>query len=82
MAYCTGLDELKTGQSALISTLEGDGAIRDRLTDLGFTKNSRITCLFSSMWNDPRAYEVKGSVVALRKSDAQKIRCFPEGVKR
>ena len=69
------LASLSEGQSGVIHALDLHGAMHDRLCDLGFTKGSVVTCLFSSLWGDPRAYRIRGSVIALRQSDAQHVRC-------
>ena len=46
------------------------GEVRRRLMDLGLTPGARVTCLFSAPSGDPRAYMVRGSVIALRREDA------------
>ena len=38
--------------------------------DLGFTPGAGVTCLFAAPSGDPRAYMVRGSVIALRRADA------------
>lgn len=44
-----------------------------RILDMGIIKGAKITRLFSSPFGDPTAYEVKNTVIALRKSDSDKI---------
>ena len=46
------------------------GYVRRRLMDLGLTPGARVACLFSAPSGDPRAYMVRGSVIALRREDA------------
>lgn len=46
---------------------------KKRMFDLGFVYNSRITPLYSSMFGGTIAYLIKGSVIALREKDANKI---------
>ncbi len=50
----------------------------ERLLTLGFTKESQGKCLFSSAFGDPRAYQVKDTVVALRACDANQVYCEVE----
>ena len=38
--------------------------------DLGFTPGAGVRCLFAAPSGDPRAYMVRGSVIALRRADA------------
>lgn len=73
------LTALHSGQSGVIDRVDQQGAMYERLCDLGFTQGSVVTCLFSSLFGDPRAYRIRGSVVALRRSDASLIRCRPCG---
>lgn len=46
---------------------------KDRLIELGFTKNTEIIPLHISPMGDPTAYFIRGSVMALRKEDADNI---------
>ena len=70
------------GESARIARLTGTGAMQSRLCDLGFTENSRVTCLFPSAFGDPRAYRIRDTVVALRSGDARTVLCLAEGGKK
>ena len=67
------LMELPVGQSAIVTRLHAQRALRQRLIDLGFIEGSEIACLFSSPLGDPRAYRVHGSVIALRARDAANV---------
>lgn len=73
------LHELGLGESAYVSGLSASGAMQARLLDLGFTSGSKVTCLFTSALGDPRAYQVKGTVIALRAEDAQTVLCQERG---
>lgn len=68
-----GLNELGIGVDARVMGLAKDCAMRRRLLDLGFTQGARTVCLFASACGDPRAYEVRGAVIALRAKDARAI---------
>lgn len=76
------LDRLASGESARIARLTGTGAMQSRLCDLGFTENSRVTCLFPSAFGDPRAYRIRDTVVALRSGDTRTVLCLAEGGKK
>lgn len=67
------LSELKIGCSGTISENASDSDIRRRLADVGFTEGCGVVCVGESFSGDPRAYLVKGSVFALRNSDAENI---------
>jgi len=76
------LDLLAVGDSAVISSIRGEGAMRDRLQELGFTSKAPVTCLFPAVFGDPRAYRIKNTLIALRNADAKLIECrFKEGEK-
>lgn len=64
------LTDLKFGQSAVVSALAAEGAIRRRLQDMGLIEGTKIECVGTSPLGDPSAYLVRGAVVALRKKDA------------
>lgn len=49
------------------------GTIRRRLLDLGLIKGTKIVPVLISPSKDPRAFEVRGSLIAIRKEDANKI---------
>ena len=67
------LDELSIGDEGTITGLTTAGAMRARLTSLGFLRGNRVRCLFSSALGDPRAYGLMGAVVALRREDAATV---------
>ena len=41
--------------------------------DLGFAEGAGIRCLFRSMFGDPTAYEICGTVIALRAGDSASV---------
>ena len=47
--------------------------IKRRLSGLGINEGTQLIRLFSASGGDPTAYSVRGTVVALRKSDAENI---------
>jgi len=73
------LTALPCSQSAVICAMEGKGPMCERLRDLGFHETGTVTCLFSSVFGDPRAYRIKDTVVALRDSDACHVICKAPG---
>ncbi|MDE7154347.1 MAG: ferrous iron transport protein B [Muribaculaceae bacterium] len=71
------LDELKTGQSAIIVKIHGYGAFRKRVIEMGFTKGRKITAVLSAPLRDPVKYTLMGYEVSLRRSEAQLIEIVP-----
>lgn len=70
------LDELPLNENGYIIDLKSQGGLRRRMLDLGLVKNTKIKPIFISPSGDPRAYEVRGSVIAIRKQDARLIEIF------
>ena len=64
---------LPINKKAVISELQIEGDMRRRLLDLGFLIDTEVQCLYKSPLGDPRAYLVRGTVIALREEDAKKI---------
>lgn len=69
----TTLDTLEAGQSAKISKVLGEGALRQRLLDMGLTQGTAIEVIKASPLGDPIEYRVRGYNLSLRKSEAETI---------
>lgn len=67
---CVNIDE----DCYLIEVEKNTSENQKRMYDLGMTKNTIIKPVLKSVFGDTFAYLIKGSVIALRKNDAQKIR--------
>lgn len=67
------LCELPVGSSSIIMELCSVGSMRRRLLDLGFAQGSTVHCIQAAPSGDPKAYSVKGAIIALRMDDAKDI---------
>ncbi len=67
------LADLPLEETAFIEHLDLIGEFHRRLLDLGFSTGSTVTPLFQSPFGDPTAYLVMGSIIALRREDAEQI---------
>ena len=67
------LNQLKTGASAIIRTVGGQGALRRRLLDMGLTPHTAIKVIRVAPMGDPIACRLRGYELTLRLEDAQKI---------
>lgn len=67
------LADLQPGDTAEVIALHSDGAERRRLMDLGIVPGTAITAELRSPLNDPVAYRVRGTLIALRRSQAVHI---------
>lgn len=67
------LNQLPLNKNGIIENIKCDGNIKRRLLDLGLVKGTNIKPVLVSPSKDPRAYEVRGTIIAIRKEDAQNI---------
>lgn len=67
------LASLVPGQSAVISGNSAEGSLRMHLMELGFVAGSAITYVMSTPFGDPRIYSLRGTSIALRKTEARCI---------
>ena len=67
------LNDLPLQHKGYIKKLNCDGTIRRRLLDLGFVEGSCITPVLVSPLHDPRAFFIRGTLIAIRKEDANLI---------
>ena len=67
------LDRLKKGEKAIINTVLDSCNIKNRLSDLGFTCGADVRALQSDGRGSICAYEICGTVIALRRADAEKV---------
>ena len=67
------LNDLPLNTKGYIQKLNCVGNIRRRLLDLGFVEGSPITPVLISPSKDPRAFSIRGTLIAIRKEDANLI---------
>ena len=67
------LKDIKIGQTVKVVKLEGEGAIKRRIMDMGITKGTQITLRKLAPLGDPMELTVRGYELSLRKEDAQRI---------
>lgn len=68
------LSELLLNEIGIIENIECDENIKRRLLDLGLVKGTNIKPVLVSPSKDPRAFEVRGTIIAIRKNDAKYIK--------
>lgn len=67
------LYDLKIGNHFLIKEINTEKKIKQRFLDIGLIPGSIVTCVLESPFKDPKAYLIRGTVMAIRKEDALKI---------
>ena len=67
------LNELKIGDSAAITAVGGEGALRCRMLDMGLTPRTVVTLRKVAPMGDPIEIHVRGYELTLRVEDARQI---------
>ena len=67
------LNELGIGKTAKIVRLNGEGAVKRRIMDMGLTKGTEVTVRKVAPLGDPIEITVRGYELSLRKDEAVKI---------
>ena len=67
------LNELKIGDSGVITAVGGEGALRRRLLDMGLTPRTLVTLRKVAPMGDPIEIHVRGYELTLRVEDARQI---------
>ena len=67
------LNNANLNETVIIDSLNCSGKLHRRFLDLGIIPGTQITPVFSSIFNDTVAYEVRGSIIAIRNEDSKKI---------
>ena len=68
------LNELKTGESARIESVGGEGALRQHFLDMGVIPGAEVTLVKLAPMGDPMELRVHGYELTLRIADAEKIK--------
>lgn len=67
------LDSIKVGEKAIIKILNTKGDMRRRFLDIGLIKGTKVECVLDSPSGNPKAYLIRGAVIAIRREDSATI---------
>ncbi|MBQ8532186.1 MAG: ferrous iron transport protein A [Clostridia bacterium] len=67
------LCDLEVGQSCIVSEILTRGSMRRRFLDIGLIENTVVKCVGQSPSGDPKAYLIRGAVIAIRSDDSGEI---------
>ena len=67
------LDSLKPGMQAVVTRICCPEALARRLADFGLVEGTAVSCRYRSPGGDVSALELRGTVLAIRKSDLRQI---------
>jgi ferrous iron transport protein B len=71
------LRDIKPGQSAVVMTVGGEGALRQHFLDMGVIPGARLTVTKFAPMGDPMELMIHGYELTLRLADAEKIEVRP-----
>jgi ferrous iron transport protein A len=68
------LSELPVGGRAYVVAIDGTPELAARLTALGFLPRTEVCCRRRAPLGDPRVYELRGTQLCLRRTEARSVR--------
>jgi ferrous iron transport protein A len=68
------LSDLPVGGRAFVVGLDAKPEVAARLTALGFLPATEVRCRRRAPLGDPRVYELRGTQLCLRRSEARSVR--------
>ena len=66
--------DLNFGEKAIIDEIDFNHPSFRRIIEIGFTPGQEIELLCKSVFNDPLAFSLRGTMIAIRKNEAESIR--------
>ena len=67
------LRDAKIGDTVTVKKLNGEGAVKRRIMDMGITKGTEVTVRKVAPLGDPIEVTVRGYELSLRKEDAELV---------
>ena len=67
------LKDVKIGETVVIDKLNGEGALKRRIMDMGLTKGTQVYVRKVAPLGDPMELTVRGYELSVRKADAELI---------
>ena len=71
------LNKLKQGQTGIVQSVGGDGALRQHFLDMGVLPGAEITLIKYAPMGDPIEFKIHGYELTLRVDDAKNIDVLP-----
>ena len=67
------LKQVKVGETVTVSKINGNGAVKRRIMDMGITKGAEVFVRKVAPFGDPVEITIRGYELSLRKADAEMI---------
>ena len=71
------LDRIPIGDWGKVACVGTENVTCKRLCDIGLVEGTKIKCVGQSPMGDPRAYLIRGAVIAIRNCDGKAITVSP-----
>lgn len=68
------LNDLQVGETAIVDKIYDCGSIHQRFLDIGLIENTKVQCVCKSPSGDPKAFLIRGAVIAIRSEDSRNIK--------
>ncbi len=65
--------QLNFGEKGIIADIDKSNPSCARMLEIGFTPGQEIELINSSIFNDPMAFSIRGTLIAVRKNEADCI---------
>ncbi len=66
--------DLNFGEKAVIESVDNNHPSFRRIIEIGFTPGQEIELVNKSLFNDPLAFAIRGTMIAIRRNEAESIR--------
>lgn len=66
--------DLNFGEKAIIDNIDVSHPSSRRIMEIGFTPGQEIELINKSIFNDPLAFSLRGTMIAIRRNEADSIR--------
>lgn len=73
------IKDMKIGEIAIITKVNGEGSLRLRLLDMGLIPKTVVKIQKIAPLGDPIQIQIRGYELTIRKEDAEKIQVKKEG---
>ena len=67
------LKDAEVGQTYIVANINGEGALRRRIMDMGITRGTKLKVVKEAPLGDPMELELRGYHLSLRRADADLV---------
>ncbi len=67
------MSEIKSGDTGVVTRIEGDGALRRRMMDMGIVRGAKIEKVRDAPLGDPVEFLLRGYHLTLRRVEAENV---------